>query len=368
MDVVSLLEELQQQVVDERSLKHFCEQVFIKLKVPPRDAQVTTDVLVLADLRGIESHGVARLPRYVNGIKQGSIKPTDQSRIVRETKVTAVLDGGQSLGQVVGRKGMELAIKKASDTAVGVVAVRNSNHYGIAGYYSLMALEQNFIGVSMTNAAPLVVPTFGRQAVLGTNPISLTAPALGEKPFVLDMATSVVPRGKLEVLDRKGLPIPLGWAVDERGRGSSDPRAVLNAMAKRLGGGILPLGGEGEEHAGHKGYGLALMVDVLCGVLSGAATGLLVNANDARPDVGHFFMALDPAAFRPVDEFKRDMDRLARELKDSPKAEGQARIYVHGEKSFARMERFRKAGIPLEPKVVEALKKVGDALGVPWKA
>ncbi len=362
------MEELQKVVVDEKPLRHFCEQVFMKLGVPAKDAQVTTDVLVLADLRGIESHGVARLPRYVSGIKQGFIKPRDQSRIIKETKTTALVDGGQSLGQVVGKRGMELAIKKAKDTAVGVVTVRNSNHYGIAGYYTLMALEHNLIGVSMTNAAPLVVPTFGRQSVLGTNPISLTAPSLKEKPFVLDMATSVVPRGKLEVLDRKGSPMPLGWAVDERGRGSTDARAVLNAMAKRLGGGILPLGGEGEEHAGHKGYGLALMVDVLCGVLSGAATGLGVNADDSHPDVGHFFMALDPTAFRPLEDFRRDMDRLARELKDSPKAEGQARIYVHGEKSFARMERFRKEGITIGPKVVEAMKKIGTELGVPWPA
>lgn len=360
------MEGLQQVVVNETPLRHFSEQVFMKLGVPAKDARVVTDVLVLADLRGIESHGVARLPRYVNGIRQGFMKARDESRVVKETKATALIDGGTSLGQVVGKRGMELAIKKAKDTAVGVVAVRNSNHYGIAGYYTLMALEQNFIGVSMTNAAPLVVPTFGRQAVLGTNPISLTAPALKEKPFVLDMATSVVPRGKLEVLDRKGSPMPQGWAVDERGHGSTDARAVLNAMAKRLGGGILPLGGEGEEHAGHKGYGLALMVDVLCGVLSGAATGLAVNADESHPDVGHFFMALDPTAFRPLDDFKRDMDRLARELKDSPKAEGQARIYVHGEKSFARMERFHKEGIPLGPKVVEAMKKIGIELGVPW--
>src|SRR5213592_123035 len=166
---------------------------------------------------------------------------------------------GQSLGQVVGRKGMELAIRKAKETAVGIVSVSNSHHYGIAGYYSLMALEHDLIGVSMTNAAPLVVPTFGRAAVLGTNPISLTAPASKEKPFVLDMATSVVPRGKLEVYDRLKKKMPLGWAVDATGKGTSDPHTVLEALSKRLGGGILPLGGEGEEHSGHKGYGLALM-------------------------------------------------------------------------------------------------------------
>ena len=352
--------------IRETTLRQFCEQVLTTLGVPPEDARVTTDVLVLADLRGIDSHGVARLGRYVSGLREGYMKPKDESRVLRETKATALIDGGQSLGQVVGKKGMDLAIAKAKDTAVGVVVVRNSNHYGIAGYYSLLALEHDLIGVSMTNAAPLVVPTFGRTALLGTNPISLTAPATKEKPFVLDMATSTVPRGKVEVYQRLGEPMPHGWAVDETGKSSSDPARVLNALAKRLGGGLLPLGGEGEDLGGHKGYGLALMVDVLCGVLSGAATGLQVYADEKRPDVGHFFMALDPTAFRPLDEFKGDMDRLARELKESPKAQGQDRIYVHGEKSFARMEKFRKEGIPLGPKVVEGLKKIGADLDIPW--
>src|SRR3989337_3425952 len=172
-------------LVKEPALRHFCEQVFVKLGVPPGDARVTTDVLVLADLRGIGSHGVARLPRYVTGIKEGYMKPVDHSHILKETKATALVDGEQSLGQVVGKKGMDLAIRKAKDTAVGVVVVRNSNHYGIAGYYSLLALEHDLIGVSMTNAAPLVVPTFGRTSVLGPNPLSLAAPGHAGKPFVL---------------------------------------------------------------------------------------------------------------------------------------------------------------------------------------
>ncbi len=354
-----------QVIVQESRLKEFCNRVWTRLGVPEKDAQVTTDVLVLADLRGVESHGVARLPRYYNDLKNGWTKPTDLSKIVKETKATALIDGGQSLGQVVGHKGMELAIKKARETAIGIVSVRNSHHYGIAGYYSLMALEHDLIGVSMTNAAPLVVPTFGRTAVLGTNPISLTAPTTEERPFVLDMATSVVPRGKLEVYDRSKKKIPLGWAVDSTGRGTSDPHTVLDALSKRLGGGILPLGGEGEEHSGHKGYGLALMVDVLCGVLSGSATGLRVDVDKAKPNVGHFFMALDPAAFRPLEDFKRDMDRLSQEMKNSPKAEGQNRIYVHGEKSYARMGKYRREGIPLAAVVVESLKQVGTDLGIP---
>jgi L-2-hydroxycarboxylate dehydrogenase (NAD+) len=353
-------------LIQERALRSFCEQVLVKLGVPTADAQVTTDVLVLADLRGIDSHGVARLQRYVSGLQEGYMKPTDHSTIVRETKATALLDGGQSLGQVVGKKGMELAIKKAKETAVGIVTVRNSNHYGIAGYYALMALEHDLIGMSMTNAAPLVVPTFGRTAILGTNPISITAPTSKETPFVFDMATSTVPRGKVEVYNRLAKPMPKGYAVDETGADSTDPARVLNALAKRLGGGLLPLGGAGEEFGGHKGYGLALMVDVLCGVLPGAATGLQVYADEKKPDVGHFFLVIDPSAFRPLEEFKRDMDRLARELKESPKAENQPRIYVAGEKSYARMEKYRNDGIPLGPKVVENLKQIGAQLRVPW--
>src|SRR5439155_478287 len=190
---------------------------------------------------GSKIHGVARLGRYVNGLKQGTMKATDQSRVIREAKATALVDGGQSLGQVVGKKAMDLAIHKARDTSVGVVAVRNSNHYGIAGYYALIALEHNLIGVSMTNAGPLVVPTFGRTSTLRPNPISLAAPAMKEKSFVLDMATSTVPRGKVEVYNRVGQPMPHGWAVDETVRSSTDPALVLNAIAMLLGGGLLTL-------------------------------------------------------------------------------------------------------------------------------
>jgi len=261
---------------------------------------------------------------------------------------------------------MELAIRKARQTAVGFVAVRNSNHFGIAGYYSMMALKAGMIGIASTNAGPLVVPTFGRNAVLGTNPISVAVPTGREEPFVLDMATSVVPRGTIEVYDRQGKEMPLGWAVDATGRSTADARAVLEALAKRLGGGILPLGGEGEEFSGHKGYGLALLVDILCGALPGAATGLDVYANERAANVGHFFGSIDVRAFRPLNGFKRDMDKLLRTLRESPKAEGHDRIYVHGEKSSA-MERERRAkGIPLGPKVVESLQKIGADTGIHW--
>src|SRR3989475_1298048 len=213
--------------VPEASLRAFTVDMFRRLGVPVREAKVTADVLVAADLRGIGSHGVARLPRYVSGIKSGSIVTKDSSRIVKQTRATALLDGGNGLGQVVARRAMELAIKKARQTAVGFVAVRNSNHYGIAGYYSMMALKAGMIGISSTNAAPLVVPTFGRTAVLGTNPISVAVPTNQEEPFVLDMATSVVPRGTIEVYDRQGRQIPHGWAVDTTGHSTTAPPAGL---------------------------------------------------------------------------------------------------------------------------------------------
>ncbi|OGS50449.1 MAG: malate dehydrogenase [Euryarchaeota archaeon RBG_16_68_12] len=354
--------------VPEPRLREFVTVVFRRLGVPLREARVTAEVLTAADLRGIGSHGVARLPRYVGGIKSGAIVPKDPSKIVKQTRVTALIDGGNGLGQVVGRRAMDLAVKKAREGALGFVAVRNSNHFGIAGYYSMMALKAGMIGIASTNAAPLVVPTYGRNAVLGTNPISVAVPTGSEEPFVLDMATSVVPRGTIEVYDRQAKEMPLGWAVDTTGRSTSSPKAVLEALAKRLGGGILPLGGEGEEFSGHKGYGLALLVDILCGALPGAATGLDVYGNEKAANVGHFFGAIDVRAFRPLREFRRDMDRLLRTLRESPKADGHDRIYVHGEKSFT-VERERKAkGIPLGPKVAENLRKIGADVGVPWIA
>jgi len=354
--------------VPEPTLRTFTTTVFRRLGVPAKDATVTADVLLSADLRGIGSHGVARLPRYVVGLRYGAISKKDASKIAKQTRSTAVIDGGNSLGQVVGRKGMRLAIEKARTGSLAFVGVRNSNHYGIAGYYAMMALKAGMIGISMTNAAPLVVPTFGRIAVLGTNPISVAIPSGEELPFVLDMATSVVPRGSIEVYDRQGILMPLGWAVDASGRSTQDPKAVLEALAKRLGGGILTLGGEGELFSGHKGYGLSLLVDILCGVLPGAAFGLDVYAREEAANVGHFFGAIDIRAFRPLRDFKRDMDKLIRMIRESPKAAGHDRIYIHGEKSEAMVRERMGKGIPLGPKVVASLQKIGVETGVPWIA
>ncbi len=350
-------------------LKAFCARVFERLGVPEEDARITADVLVAADLRGVDSHGVARLRRYVEGIRNGMMLVHPDVKVLVETPATATIDAGGGLGQPVSYRAMQKAIEKAREFGAGFVTVCNSNHYGIAGYYAMMALEHDCIGMSMTNADVLVVPTFGRNAMLGTNPIAVAAPAGVERPFVMDMATSTVPRGKLEVYHRLGKPMPQGWATDERGVGTTDAGRVLDNFKKRAGGGLLPLGGEGELLSGHKGYGLALWVDVFCAVLSGAAYADTVypKTPDGKPlpsNIGHFFGAWRVDAFRPVDAFKSSMDDLQQRLKSAPKAEGATRIYIHGEKEYEATEERLANGIPLNAKVAADLQAIGEELGV----
>jgi L-2-hydroxycarboxylate dehydrogenase (NAD+) len=358
-------------IVRAEPLTRFCQQVFEKMGVPVQEAYTTSEVLVLADLRGVESHGVARLRRYYNGLKTGMMFPRPDIKVVHETPLSALIDGGGALGQVAGKKGMDLAIEKAIKSGFGFVAVKNSNHYGIAAYYSLMALKHDLIGISLTNSDAYVVPTFGRTFLLGTNPISVTVPALEEKPYVLDMSTAVATLGKLEVYTRKGKKIPPGWAVDETGRSCEDPSRVLNNIKAKIGGGLLPVGGVGEDFGGHKGYGLDLLVDIFSGVLSGSAnTNLLypktADGNPLPSLVGHFFGAMRVDFFRPVEEFKKDMDDMIRRLRNSPKAEGCDRIYIHGEKEFELEEKYRREGIPLYFKVYDDLKAIGYEVGVPF--
>jgi LDH2 family malate/lactate/ureidoglycolate dehydrogenase len=357
------------EIVQAESLANFCRDVFGRLKVPLRDARTVAEVLVAADLRGIDSHGVARLRRYVRGLKEGVIFSNPKLQVVHETPVSALLDGGAALGQVAGKRGMETAISKALQSGAGFVAVQNSNHFGIAGCYSQMALEHDLIGIALTNSTPDVVPTFGREVMLGTNPISVAVPAGGERPYVLDMSTAVITSGKLESRSRMGKKIPFGWAVDEKGEPSDDPDRVYANMRAKRGGGLLPLGGNGEDFGGHKGYGLGLLVDIFSGVLSASANTTLLypKTSEGKPlpsRVGHFFGALRVDLFRPLDGFKKDMDDLIRRLKNSPKAEGQERIYIHGEKEFELEQKYRREGIPLYFKVYKDLKGMAEELGI----
>ncbi|MBN1254765.1 MAG: Ldh family oxidoreductase [Deltaproteobacteria bacterium] len=356
-------------IVQADTLKTFCRHVFEKLGVSTEDADVTADVLVQADLRGIGSHGVARLRRYVNGLREGQMAAMPNVTVVHETSTTTLIDGDGGLGPPIGVQGMRMAIEKAKEIGVGFVAARNSNHYGIAGYYAMMALEHEYIGISLTNADVLVVPTFGRNAMLGTNPISVAVPSGGDYPFVLDMATSVIPKGKIEVYQKLNKELPIGWASDELGIATTDSGQVLHNLNNKMGGGLLPLGGVGEVMGGHKGYGLALLVDILCGVLSGAgyADTIYPKTPDGEPlpaNVGHFFGVLRVDGFRPIQEFKATMDDMIRRMKDTPKAEGQQRIYIHGEKEFETAEERMIKGIPLHPKVVADLKAIAEETGV----
>jgi L-2-hydroxycarboxylate dehydrogenase (NAD+) len=356
--------------VPAESLRRYCERVLKKVNVSQEDARITADVLVEADLRGIVSHGVARLRRfYVNGIQNGKITPRPQARVLTDTPATAVLDAGAGLGHPVSYRAMEKAILKAGDLGVGFVAVRNSNHFGIAGYYATMALEHDCIGIAMTNSSPLMPPTFGQLAKLGTNPIAVAAPAGEEWPFVLDMATSTVPEGKIEVYDRLGKPLPVGWVADETGAPITDAARALERRRQRAGGGLLPLGGAGELLGGHKGYGLALWVEIFCALLSGAPCSYETYPTraDGKPrpsQVSHFFGAWQVDQFRPVGEFTAAMDDLQRQLKNAPKLKGETRIYIHGEKEFEERQRRIREGIPLNPKVVDELRSTAAVLGI----
>jgi LDH2 family malate/lactate/ureidoglycolate dehydrogenase len=350
-------------LVSHGALKAFILVVLDRWGTPPGVADLTADLMVRTDLRGVDSHGVGMLPTYQRWRRAGFIVPAAEPKIVRDDGTTAVIDGQQAFGHYVSTLGMELAIAKARAHGVGFVVARNSNHYGAAANYSMMALAQDMIGLSMTNSPwPAVVPTFGRQAMLGTNPISLAAPAGREHPFVLDMATSTVAIGKLAVAVRWNKPIPEGWALDPSGQPTRDPSVAYDT---RL---MTPLGAT-RELGGHKGYGLAVMVDILAGVLAGASYADKNRRSPEEPtraNVGHFFGAIDVARFRPLDLFQADMDDLLRALKDSPKAEGEERIWVAGEPEWECEKRRRAEGVPMAPGLVEQLRALAADLDLPF--
>ena len=345
-------------LVDHQKLTRFVITAFEKLGVPPQDAAIAANVLVMADLRGVDTHGVIRFNPgswYVKWLREGEMSPVPKIRIVSDAASSALLDGDRGIGMVIGHRAMELAIEKAKDCGVGMVGVRNSRHFGMSAYYAMRALPHDMIGISMTNAGRQVVPTFGRDAKFGTNPICFAAPAQKELPFVIDMATTTAAAGKLELAARHGASIPLGWALDEHAESTSDPR--MAQKARRL----LPLGGT-REGGSHKGYGLAILVEILCGVLTGTVTALNQN-QDPR---GHFFAAIKIDAFRPINEFKIDMDRLINELRSTRPIQGQERVYVAGELEFETAKHRTEKGIPLLGSVLKDLRDIGEQLDVTY--
>jgi len=342
--------------INHEKLTRFVQAAFEKLGVPAADAQIAAETLVAADLRGVDTHGVIRFSPhawYVKWLSDGSMTAKPNIQVISETPSTALLDGDRGMGMVIGHRAMELAIEKAKQCGIGMVGVRNSRHYGMSAQYALQALAHDMIGIAMTNASRQVVPTFGREARFGTNPMCFAVPADKELPFVLDMATTTAAAGKLELAARLEKSIPTGWALDEKAEATHDPRVAQKARR------LLPLGGS-RDNGSHKGYGLAILVEILCGVLTGTLTAL--NADqDPR---GHFFGAIRVDAFRPVTEFKRDMDRLIRELKSTPPIQGQNRVYVAGEIEFETAEERAERGVPLLPSVLKGLREVSEQLGM----
>lgn len=347
-------------------LKIFTQHIFTACGMNEADAALAASVLVAADMRGIDSHGVARLSGYVRLHQAKRAKMNPQWKIIHQTPSTATIDADEGLGLTVAPKAMEIAIDKAKQVGTGWVAIQNSNHFGIAAYHAMMALEHNMIGIAMTNASPLVAPTFSKEKLLGTNPMCYVFPAGKHQPVVVDMATSSAANGKLEIAQRTGKPIPLGWVQDKEGNDTTDPFALSK------GGALLPLG-SAHDAAGHKGYGLAAVVDIFSAVLSGANYGPWVPPFVAFLDpltnlpgkgIGHFVGAMRVDAFRPYDDFVTHMDNWIDRFKSAASIEQNKQVIIPGEPEFWEYEKRKKEGIELNEKVLADLLKLGSELGV----
>lgn len=347
-------------------LEAFVRRVFLAMECPPADAETATASLLSADLRGVDSHGVARLSGYVRLWEAGRVNARPDIRVVHETPSTAVVDGDAGLGLVVAPRAMRIAIEKATIAGTGWVAVRNSNHFGIAAHHAMQALHHGMIGMAMTNASALVAPTFAKERLLGTNPICVAVPAGEEPPFVADMATTTAANGKLEILSRKGMPTPEGWIQDAKGRTTTDPDAL------KSGGALLPLGGD-REHGSHKGYALGAIVDIWSGVLGGANFGpwvppfpayVLMPEGQPGLGLGHFLGAMRVDAFRPEAGFRADMDRWIRRFRSAKTVEGRDKVVIPGDPEREMEALRREDGVPLPASVWDDLQRTGAIFGL----
>jgi len=338
-------------------LKTMITEIFTKLGVSDEDSAIVADILVASDLRGVDSHGVCyNIKRnYLPGITQGKINPRPNEQLLTETTATALMDGDGGLGHASAFRGMNIAIKKAGETGVGIVSIKNSTHCGMLGYYPLMATKQDMIGIAMTaGGPPTVMPTFGTEPMLSTSPLSIGAPAKNHPAFLLDMATSIAAGGKFQIANLLKTDIPEGWGLDENLEPTTDGNIGMTARK------WLPLGGASRLMGGHKGFGLGLAVDILCGVLSGE--GYLKMLNPDR--LTHFLMAIDISAIRPVEEFKSMMDDMIDEFHNCPKEEGQPRIYIAGEPEWEAYLERSKNGIPIHREVHDWLVELAREMNV----
>ncbi|PST82372.1 malate dehydrogenase [Pedobacter yulinensis] len=353
-------------IFSETSLRNFTRRVFLAIGCPPADADLATDVLLQADLRGVDSHGVARLSGYVRLWEKERINTRPDIRVVHETPTTATVNGDRGLGLVVAPFAMKLAIEKAKTYGSGWVSVKNSNHFGIAGYHSLMAVREDMIGLSMTNASPLVAPTYSNERLLGTNPICYAFPAGKNAPVVVDMATAAAANGKLEIAQRTGSEIPSGWVQDKQGNDSTDPNEL------KVGGALLPLGSD-KAHGSHKGYGLGAAVDILSAILSGANYGPWVPpfvafldppADPVGEGIGHFLGAMRVDGFRPVGEYKHHMDNWIDRFSKAKTVDPAKKVIIPGQPELEAEAERRKTGIPLVQAVADDLNQLADKLAV----
>ena len=343
-------------------LDKFCMDAFQKFGFTKEESRIISDVLIMSDDFGIESHGMQRLVRYHKGIESGLIHVDAKPEVVFETPISAVIDGHSGMGQLIGHKAMQMAIEKAKTSGVGIVTVRNSNHYGIAGYYARLAIEQGLLGFSCTNSEAIMVPTFGKKAMLGSNPIAVCAPA-EPYPFFYDASTTVVTRGKLEMYNKMDKPIPTGWAVNKLGESSNSASEVLGNIKAREGGGIVPLGGDTEQLGGHKGYGYGMICELFSSILSQGFTSAHTMKNGFS-GICHGFMAINPAFFGDPEAIKAHFSTFLTELRESPKANGADRIYTHGEKEMEAVERVKEQGVPVNINTLREMIDMANYLGM----
>lgn len=349
-------------------LDKFLFEILKKAGIKAEDAVIISDVLLKADKLGFDSHGVNRLkPIYLDRIREGIINPVTNAEVVKEGPATAVIDGHNGMGQVIAHMAMEMAIGKAKKFGMGMVVVRNSNHYGFAGYYPLMAVSENMIGITGTNARPSIAPTFGVENMLGTNPLTFAMPTDEDFPFLLDCATSITQRGKIELYARQGKDLPKGWVIDGNGESKTDSKEVLDDLiAGRAA--LTPLGGAGEETAGYKGYGYATVVEILSSALqNGAFLKMLLGTKDGKKvpySLGHFFIAIDINSFTETEEFKATAGNILRELRASRKMPGEQRIYTAGEKEHDTWMNRKDKGVPFNSELLEEFRGLCKAYGL----
>jgi LDH2 family malate/lactate/ureidoglycolate dehydrogenase len=352
--------------INVKTLQAFVTDAFQSLGVPRDDAKICADVLIAADLRRIDSHGIQRLKMHYDWIKNRVQNPVTKINCIKETPTTARLDGGQGMGHVVAYRAMELAIKKAKEHGTGAVSVGNSSHYGIAGYYASMATQADLIGLSMTNTGPCQAPTFGIEPTLGTNPLAIGIPTDDPFPFLLDMATSIVSFGKIEIQKRANKSTPRGWAIGADGELATDSEKIIEDHLKDLAA-LLPLGGVGELLGGHKGYGLATVVEIFSAALWGSPVLKDAMMDEQTHLTGHFFMAINPASFIELGTFKKVAGGICRELRAAKKAPGQDCIYTAGEKEYYAERERQKSGIPINPSVQKDLLMLNTELNLNYQ-